>query len=108
MWVKRYSLLAMSLMTFGLLSGCATGRNYQTDIDSLNNRVSGLQSQIASKDDEIVKLRSRLSSQEAALAQSDSEKRNLSDRLDSALSKLETKTRQIETKPIQKIDSDLK
>ncbi len=43
------------------LTGCATtgGRNYQTDIDALNARVSAMQGQLAEKDQEISALKNR-------------------------------------------------
>jgi outer membrane murein-binding lipoprotein Lpp len=53
---RGFWLFSMILGLF-ILSGCETGRNYQGDIDSLNAKVSSLQSQSASKDEEISKLR---------------------------------------------------
>ena len=50
------------------LTGCATtgGRNYQTDIDALNARVTALQGQLAAKDQEISGLQTQVSDQRMA------------------------------------------
>ena len=79
-----------------LLAGCATTtgtRNYQTDIDSLNARVSALQGQLSAKDQEIAALQNKMNEQdsarasaEAALRNAENEKRALADRLADAAS----------------------
>ena len=88
------------------LAGCATtgGRNYQTDIDALNARVTALQGQLASKDQEISALQSQVSDQsmakdaaEAAMRKADDERRALAEQLRSA-----------EAKKAQAYPSDLK
>ena len=67
-----------------LLAGCATtgGRNYQSDIDSLNAKVSALQGQLSAKDQEISSLQSQVNDErmakeaaEAAARRADDEKR---------------------------------
>ncbi len=67
------------------LAGCATtGRNYQTDIDALNARVSALQGELAAKDHEINDQRMAREAAEAALHNAENEKRMLSSQLESA------------------------
>ena len=67
-----------------LLTGCATGRNYQTDIDALNARISALQGQLAEKDQQVATLQTQLTDQqmareaaESALRNADNERRAL-------------------------------
>lgn len=88
------------------ISGCATGRNYQTDIDALNSRVSSLQGELSQKDQEIARLQGQMSQQEAALAQADAEKRMLNDKLDATMAKMQAeKARQAKQ---ASTESDLK
>ena len=68
-----------------LLAGCATGRNYQSDIDALNSRISALQGQVSAKDEEISKLQDQLSQAEA-------ERQRLNQKLDTASAKPEIPT----------------
>ncbi len=89
-----------------LISGCATGRNYQSDIDALNARISTLQGQLQSKDEEVGKLQNQQAEQQAALAQAESDKRLLSEKLDSALAQLEAKSHS--SKVAKAEDSELK
>lgn len=97
---------AFGLLGIFLLAGCATGRNYQSDIDALNSRISVLQGQLQAKDDEISKLQNQQTEQQAALAQAESEKRLLGEKLDSALSQLEARSHsKSAAKPM---DSELK
>ena len=72
---KKMRVWVFLVMGIVLVSGCATTRNYQPDIDSLNSKISTLQGQLSSKDEEISRLQSQLSQTEA-------EKRTLSDKLD--------------------------
>lgn len=89
-----------------MLAGCATGgRNYQTDIDSLNARVSALQGQLAAKDQELNALQDQANDQrmareaaEAALRKSESDRLMMAEQLDSASKKTASKA----------YDSDLK
>ena len=67
-----------------LLTGCATGRNYQTDIDSLNARINALQGQLAAKDQEIFTLQGQVNDErlaheaaETALRNAENQKRAL-------------------------------
>ena len=77
------------------LTGCATtGRNYQTDIDSLNARVSALQGQLAEKDQEISKLQNQVNDQgmareaaESAMKNAENERRALEAQLEAARAK---------------------
>ncbi len=88
------------------ISGCATtGRNYQSDIDSLNSRITSLQAQLSEKDQELKKIQNQLGDQESALTKAESEKRELSDKLNSAVAKLDAASK----KPVTKSEeSDLK
>lgn len=85
MFRKFTSGLALVAAVF-FVSGCATsGRNYQSDIDSLNSRVSSLQRESSAKDQEISRLQSQLNDQNSVLSQSESEKRAMNERLEAAL-----------------------
>jgi predicted nucleic acid-binding Zn-ribbon protein len=107
---KKYFAFLILLVALST-TGCATGRSYQSDLDTLNSRISALQSEMSAKDGEIAGLRAQLSSGDSAknaeLARLESENRALSDRLNSALSKLEATraTKKVEAK-IE--ESDLK
>ncbi|MBI3315807.1 MAG: hypothetical protein HYZ87_02395 [Candidatus Omnitrophica bacterium] len=111
MWRKSmWAVLFAGVLT---VSGCATGRDYQTDIDALNSRVSTLQGQLSAKDEEITRLQNQLSQQQSdlsqkqsSLAEAESEKRLLRDKLDSALAQLEGKSQR--QRSSQSEDSDLK
>lgn len=96
------------LLVVGALTtaGCATGRDYQTDIDALNSKVTALQGLISQKDEEIEKLKTEAREESVARMQAESERRRLSEKLDSALAELEERNRPA---PKQQIpDSDLK
>jgi chromosome segregation ATPase len=88
------------------VAGCATGRDYQADIDALNSRVSTLQGQLSAKDEEIARLQNQLGQQQSALAGEESEKRLLREKLDSALSQLEAKANRAKSTKAE--ESDLK
>ena len=89
-----------------MLAGCATGgRNYQTDIDSLNARVSALQGQLAAKDQELSALQNEMGDQksaretaEAALRKAESERLIMAEQLENSSKKSASKA----------YDSDLK
>ncbi len=83
---KGFGLASVLLLGLLAISGCATGRNYQTDIDALNARISTLQGQLAAKDDEINRLQGQQTQQQAALTQAEADKQMLSEKLDAALS----------------------
>lgn len=86
--LKKGLFLMVSLMVAVVVSGCETGRSskqdqaYRADLDSLNNRVSSMQSQVSSKDQEIANLQAQLNSQQAQLSQAEMEKRSLAQKLD--------------------------
>ena len=74
--------LAGIVLTSLALTGCATARNNQTDLDALNARVSALQGQMASKDQEIAALQNQVNDErlsreaaESALKSMDTAKR---------------------------------
>lgn len=102
---KRVTTLSVLLIAAGLSAGCATGRNYQTDIDMLNARVSTLQAQLSEKDQEISRLQGQLDGQQSALSQAESEKRMLADKLDAALARQEAEARKAAAAPAPKDDS---
>lgn len=92
-----------------LVAGCATGKNYQGDIDSLNSRVSSLQGEVSAKDQEIARLQNQSGDQQSALAEAQAEKRLLDEKLNDALAKLEAQSRQQTPAPMPKEEeSDLK
>lgn len=70
--MRVWVFLALGIV---LVTGCATTRNYQPDIDALNSKILALEGQLSSKDEEISRLRSQLNQAEA-------EKHTLSDKLD--------------------------
>ena len=108
--MKKIKFLGLFAVVLFILSGCATGRNYQSDIDSLNSRVSALQGQLSAKDQEIAGLQSQLNSQQSVLAQAEADKRVLSEKLDSALANLQSKSLETVTAKTvsERYDSDLK
>ena len=93
--VREWGLLACAV----LLAGCATtgGRNYQTDIDALNARVTVLQGQLAAKDEEISSLQTQVSDQRMA-----------SDAAQTAMRKAEDDKRALEERLRKAAPSDLK
>ena len=64
----RLSGLTGAVLTSLFLMGCATtgGRNYQTDIDALNARVSALQGELSEKDSEISGLKNQVEDERLA------------------------------------------
>ena len=86
-----------------MVAGCATGRNYQSDIDSLNSRINGLQGELSSKDQEISKLQSQLGDQQQSMAQLEGDRRRLQESLDAKDAELAAKK-----KAKASYDSDLK
>ena len=84
MFRKLNSVLALIAAVF-VISGCATsGRNYQSDLDSLNSRVSSLQRESSAKDQEISRLQSQLGDQQSAISQAESERRAMNEKLEAA------------------------
>lgn len=75
MRLKGWSGIVLSAL---FLTGCATtgGRNYQTDIDALNARVSALQGQLAEKDSEISSLKSKMDDERLAREAAETARRN--------------------------------
>ena len=105
---KRMSLGAAMIAGLIFISGCTTtGRNYQSDIDALNSRITSLQAQLSDKDQEISKLQNRLGDQQSALTSAESEKRALSDKLSEAQAKLDAAEKKANT-PVKSEESDLK
>lgn len=96
--LKKNIFVWMSVMTL-MITGCATGKNYQGDIDSLNGKINSLQSESNGKDQEIARLQSQLSDQQRSLSQIEDEKRRLAE-------ELEAKAAKSAKKP--SFDSDLK
>jgi predicted nucleic acid-binding Zn-ribbon protein len=97
--LKKNIFVWMSVMAL-MIAGCATGKNYQGDIDSLNSRINTLQSESSGKDQEIARLQSQLSDQQRSLSQLEDEKRRLAEELETKAAAKSTK------KP--SFDSDLK
>ena len=93
--LKRFRGWAVLAGAF-LLTGCATTgvKTSQSDIDSLNARVTALQGQLADKDQEMAKLQNRISDErmakdaaETALRKAEEDKRALSGQLSTASTK---------------------
>ena len=62
----RFKAWAGVVLSTVLLTGCATGRNYQADIDALNARVTALQGQLAAKDQQISTLQNQVNDERMA------------------------------------------
>jgi len=92
-----------------IFSGCATtsSRNYQPDIDALNARISTLQGQLSSKEEELSRTQNQLRDQDTRLGQAEAEKRILSEKLDSAMTELQAKSR-VSSPKRKHEESDLK
>ncbi len=78
----KVSYFAGIILTSLLLVGCATTRNNQADIDALNARLTALQGQMASKDQEIAALQNQVNEErlsreaaESALKSADAARR---------------------------------
>ena len=114
---KKINSGILAIMALLVVSGCATGRNYQTDLDALNAKISALQGEISSRDQELAHLRSQVSqsedAQREALARAESENRSLNEKLNNALDKLEAAKAAKVVKAVKKVEkkqeeSDLK
>lgn len=97
-------LLAVSLA----VTGCATTRNYQGDIDALNAKVSTLEGQLSEKEAELAKLQNQVRDEENARQQAENEKRALSEKLEDALAERAAAKTAKATKAVVIPDSDLK
>ena len=86
---KKTSLWVLAGFGMLAIAGCATGsgRNYDSEINSLNSRMASLQAQ---------------------LSQAESEKQALANKLDSALSDLEAAKAQPAAGKVSSQESDLK
>ncbi len=80
--VRKKGFLAFTVLTALSLTGCATGRNYQGDIDALNSKVVALQGQLDARDQEVSRLQSDLSREEKRLNDSESQRRQLEMKLE--------------------------
>lgn len=88
--MKRAALTIIFLGS--ALAGCATtepAKNYQSDIDSLNARVSTLQGEINAKDQQVQSLQNRLNDQDRALSQARQEQDALRQQLNAAQERLD-------------------
>jgi septal ring factor EnvC (AmiA/AmiB activator) len=105
---KKINGLGLAVLGILFMAGCATtSRNYQSDIDSLNSRITSLQAQLSEKDQQISKLQGELGGQKDILNRAESEKRDLSDKLNSAQAKLDAAEKKSKT-PAKPEESDLK
>ncbi len=105
---KKSGRWILAAAAFLFVSGCATTRNTQGELDSLNAKVASLEGQISEKDAEIARLANQMKDEENARvqaenarAQAENEKKFLSQKLDAALVKRETRASKV-------VDSDLK
>lgn len=85
--MRRFLSFGLFFISGAIFTGCATTptNNYQSDIDSLNTRVSTLQGQLSAKDQEIQNLQNQVSDQERVLSQSEKDRQALSQKLDDAM-----------------------
>ena len=106
---KSMSLGMTMIAGLIFISGCATtgGRNYQSDIDALNSRITSLQAQLSEKDQTMSKLQNRLGDQQTALTSAESEKRDLANKLSAAQDKLAAAEKKASA-PVTSEPSDLK
>ena len=105
---KNVSLFTICALLIAL-AGCATGRNYSTDIDALNARISALEGQLSEKNAELLRLQTEMGSGQSNVDALRSEKDELQRRLDAALSQLESKSYKTQVAPAPKAEeSDLK
>lgn len=81
--MKRHLSIALFLCV--MAAGCATSRNYQPDIDSLNAKVESLQNQVSDKNREIGGLQDQVRALQSQLEASERDKREAERRLDDAL-----------------------
>ena len=75
-----------------LVAGCATGRNYQPDINSLNSKISNLQGQLDAKNREIAALQDANRAATTQLELANRAKADAESRLYQALDKLARKS----------------
>lgn len=92
----------VAVVSLFVVTGCATTRNYQGDIDALNAKVATLEGQLSEKDAEISRLENRMREEENARLEAENEKRALADKLEAARAKAVKVTRP------SVVDSDLK
>ena len=107
----RKTLILVTMAILVVVSGCATGRNYQSDIDALNSRITALQGQLSAKEEEIARLQSQVSTQQLTLGQAEAEKKTLNDKLDSLMAQAEAKSREpkaAKSAAARETESDLK
>jgi chromosome segregation ATPase len=62
--MKQY--IGLLVVSAAFLTGCATSRSNQADIDALNARMSALQGQLAEKDGELNALQNQLADERMA------------------------------------------
>lgn len=78
----------ITLLVAFFLAGCATSRNYQPDIDTLNAKVQNLQDQLQAKNREAGALADQVRALQTQLELIRQEKMECGRRLDEALTKL--------------------
>ena len=107
--MKKINFVIFGLCVMLAVNGCATGRNYQADLDALNAKISALQGEISSRDEELTHLRSQVSQSEAsqreALAQAESENRKLNEKLN-IQAKTINELKGLESQAIETIESN--
>ena len=99
--LKKSGHWVLAAAVFLVVSGCATTRSTQGELDSLNARVASLEGQISEKDAEIARLQNQMKDEESARAQAEGEKKTLSEKLEAALANKEAQR-------AKAADSDLK
>lgn len=80
--------LALFVVSLFLISGCATGRNYQPDIDVMNTKIASLQNQLENKNREIAELQDQNRALMTQLELANRAKQDAEERLYEALDKL--------------------
>lgn len=104
MFKKSKTLALAAAAAFVVLTGCATTRNTQGDIDTLNARIATLEGQLSEKDAEIARLQNQMKGEENARVEAENQKRALAEKLQAARSA----TAAVKVSKPTVVDSDLK
>ena len=84
--MSRNGLLVLLFTLF--LAGCATSRNYQPELDSLNAKIESLQNQLQAKNREVGTMADQVRTLQGQLEATRQEKRDGERNLDDCLGKL--------------------
>lgn len=80
--------VALMILCVAVVAGCATGNNYQADIDAMNSKITSLQNQLEGKNREMAGTQDQLRSMASQLESANRAKADAEQRLMQAMSKL--------------------